>query len=355
MDEKHPLPTEPLPKNRAVKRRPSTPAARFNAKTMRGLQKALEEDPEADLASLLSTAYSKSLQSFKRFSVASFPSPVTKHHDVRSYLSATDASAIICGLSDELDELLRPFKDLSTGLVSILADSKVINGSVCASSRTVFCLNDAIAVKILGDTESAVNEYRSLSYLKGVLPHFPCPKPHGVVRFGNCVMLFSAYIPGFDLEKIWPKMNRTEKHRISSQLDSLLRLVRVSSSPIMNAEQFQDFIFEGSDTASGVYKRLLRSLLPTSQAKIVFTHGDIRPANIIALQESDGSWGVAAIIDWESSGFYPEYWESVKATNNLTPMDRLDWYEFLPESISPQRYRTEWLVDRIWDRSMTNS
>lgn len=34
-------------------------------------------------------------------------------------------------------------------------------------------------------------------------------------------------------------------------------------------------------------------------------------------------------MDWERSGFYPEYWECVEATNNLAPIDHFDWYMYL--------------------------
>jgi len=72
-------------------------------------------------------------------------------------------------------------------------------------------------------------------------------------------------------------------------------------------------------------------------------------------KENDGTWTVSGIIDWEASGFYPEYWESVKMTNNLTPRDNDDWYWYLPKSCSPRQYATQWLVDRLWDQSMDNS
>lgn len=42
--------------------------------------------------------------------------------------------------------------------------------------------------------------------------------------------------------------------------------------------------------------------------KIVMTHGDLSPRNILV----QGS-KVVAILDWEMSGYYPEYWEYVKA------------------------------------------
>ncbi|KAF2847826.1 hypothetical protein T440DRAFT_470650 [Plenodomus tracheiphilus IPT5] len=42
--------------------------------------------------------------------------------------------------------------------------------------------------------------------------------------------------------------------------------------------------------------------------EIVFTHGDLRPDNIIFKDDR-----IKAIIDWEMAGRYPEYWEFVKA------------------------------------------
>ncbi len=42
--------------------------------------------------------------------------------------------------------------------------------------------------------------------------------------------------------------------------------------------------------------------------EIVMTHNDFAPSNIIV----QGS-KVVAILDWEFSGFYPEYWEYCKA------------------------------------------
>ena len=48
-------------------------------------------------------------------------------------------------------------------------------------------------------------------------------------------------------------------------------------------------------------------MLPHSH-RIMFAHGDLRPANTMV---KDGN--VTAIIDWEVSGWYPEYWDFAKA------------------------------------------
>ena len=73
-------------------------------------------------------------------------------------------------------------------------------------------------------------------------------------------------------------------------------------------------------------------------------------------EESVSRMGIGrAVVDWERSGFYPECWERVKIITNLTPMNYFDWYRYVPGSTPPRRYPIQWLVDRLWDRSMVNS
>ncbi|EGY18663.1 uncharacterized protein VDAG_09189 [Verticillium dahliae VdLs.17] len=381
------LPSQPT-ENRVLKANHKTPAARYNIKVLRALQHTLKGSPEADLASLLPSTYSKKLQSFKDSAVhpstsatGSFDSkPSFLDNDVRSRIDAADQSMTLVQLSSELNGLLQPHKDLSTGLVNLLANSEVLYESAWAASIMVFRVSENLVVKVTVDERSTLNEHRSLAYLQQHQHRFPAPRPHGVVRLGQFCLLFTSFIPGITLEKAWSRFDNMEKTAISNQLDTLvatLRLIpfpenttlggvlgggckdarrgiRLNSEPIFNVKQFEDFIFAGSETASPLYTNLLRSLMPSLPATCVFSHGDLRPANIMVCQREDGSWRIVGIIDWESSGFYPEYWDCVKATNNLTPREQVDWYSFLPDQISPHRYPTQWLVDRLWDRSMVN-
>lgn len=244
----------------------------------------------------------------------------------------------------------------------------------------VFRVSDGIVAKVTSE-EHITTEYRTLPYLQEHLPCFPAPRLHGVIRIGWYSLLFTSFVSGLDLEKAWPQLDNAQKRSISTQLDKLLvelrslpyppdaplgrvdgqgcqdrrRGARISPKPILDVSQFEDFIFTGSKTASHMYTQFLRSLMPASPAKIVFTHGDIRPANIMVRQDEEGSWTVVSIIDWEASGFYPEYWGCGKMTNNLTSRDGDDWYLFLPESSSPRQIPVQWLIDRIWDRSLENS
>jgi len=51
--------------------------------------------------------------------------------------------------------------------------------------------------------------------------------------------------------------------------------------------------------------------------RILFTHADLNARNIlvdrVGLPDGSKSWKVTGIVDWENSGYYPEYWEYTKS------------------------------------------
>ncbi|KAK4129915.1 hypothetical protein BT67DRAFT_459063 [Trichocladium antarcticum] len=201
-------------------------------------------------------------------------------------LHGTDPATIVHELSPELQDLLGHHEQLSEAAIKLLDESEVLYKSAWAASCMVFRGSDGIVAKVTLE-EHITTEYRTL----------PC----------------------------------------------LQEQVRISPKPVVNVSEFEDFIFTGSKTASHMYTQFLPSLMPESQAKVVFTHGDSRPANIMVRRDEEGSWTVVSIIDWESSGSYPKYWECVKMTNILSPRHRDDWYLLLPEFLSPRQFPVQWL------------
>ena len=256
-------------------------------------------------------------------------------------------------------------------------------GTVLFEAPSVTVLQvGTIAVKITVD-DRTITEWGSLLYLEEHLPNFPSPRPHGLVKTGDLYVLFMSLIPGVPLEEVWHQLVVAGKCDVRAQLDQLLsqlrslpfrqgtpfggvqgegcrdirRTVYTNTEPIVSAEQFEEFLFAGlkPKAMSPRYAQFLRKLMPEG-ASCVFTHGDLRPANILVQMAEDGTTcAVQGVIDWEASGFYPPYWESVKATNNLTPTEDSDWYEYLPDSASPHRHGVSWLLDRLLDGSMDNS
>jgi hypothetical protein len=62
---KKPATTGQPPSNRVIKANRTTLAAKWNREVLRGLEKALLKDPEANLATLLAPSYPGKLESFK--------------------------------------------------------------------------------------------------------------------------------------------------------------------------------------------------------------------------------------------------------------------------------------------------
>jgi aminoglycoside phosphotransferase (APT) family kinase protein len=81
---------------------------------------------------------------------------------------------------------------------------------------------------------------------------------------------------------------------------------------ISTVAQFEDFQFSIPPYDGSSWVKFLRSLLPPALSTTVFTHGDVRPANIMVDINESGRYLVTGIIDWETSGFYPDYFEPAK-------------------------------------------
>ncbi|KAG6292773.1 hypothetical protein E4U46_008279 [Claviceps purpurea] len=368
-----------LPKTRVNKTNQKTVSARYNLTVLRGLEAMLLKEPEADISTALSSAYSKKLQWFKDLDYISHSHipPSLSDHDIRHRLDENEPVTTIFPLSTEVEDLCRDYASISEAIIGLLDNSEVLYESPWAASVMVFRINENIVVKA-GHEGFSITEHQTLTYLQEHMPEFPAPSPHGLLRLGIHCFLFTSYIPGMNLEDAWPELDCSQKQDISRQIDLLFsklrsfsvpehaclgdvaggacrdlrRSQRVSTKPIKSVAEFEDFIFEFSNKATPLYVELLSGLMPLSN-KIVLTHGDIRPANIMVRRE-DGKWTVTAIIDWEDSGFYPESWDAIKTANLLTSREHFDWYKYIPQSISPNRYPVQWLVDRIWYPSAVN-
>ena len=70
-----------------------------------------------------------------------------------------------------------------------------------------------------------------------------------------------------------------------------------------------------------------RQALP-DDSNIVFTHSDLHPSNILVSPEKPRS--IVSILDWQQSGWYPDYWEFCKAEYTADPVS--DWVKkYIPQ------------------------
>lgn len=267
---------------------------------------------------------------------------------------------------------------LSRRLLKVLQRSDILWKSAFPHNKMVFKCGPDLVVKAIRKLED-YTEYTTLQYLEKHMPSVPAPKPLGLIRMSGISLIFMTYIAEASLEEVWTKLDVTQKASIRDQLDEILtdlrslpcsdetpfggvegegckdirRHLRRSTKPIMTISDFEDFLFSSSRPDDQVFATLLRQLSPLHQRSVcelprcVFTHGDLRPDNITVRFTDSGQCLITGLLDWEYSGFYPEYYESFKSTNCLNPTEDNDWYSFLSPCVSPQRYSSWWLLDRV--------
>ena len=313
----------------------------------------------------------------------------TPRDDVRYFLSSDNVTTVD-RLADSVRELVKN-KMISTNastivetearffmaLTTLIRDSEIVSSGPVPSRRMVVkCGIDTIA-KLVWEAEE-FTEYTTLQYLLEHRPSIPAPRPLGLLRMGRVSIMFTSYLPGTTLEAVWANLVADQKASVRDQLDAIFRDLRTmqlprnmllggvagegckdqrrhlrrSTVPIFSVEDYETFQFSGPKYGSTMFIDFLRAFIPRSSHQIVFTHGDLRPENIIVEVTRDNQCIVIGLIDWEDSGFYPEYYEATKITNCLATNEDRDWFRFLPPCVSPHSYRAEWLLDYVWGRHL---
>lgn len=195
----------------------------------------------------------------------------------------------------------------------------------------------------------------------------PVPRVVASARgHGKSFMLMTC-IPGEELEAAWPKLNQSQRDSVVQQLrgfvDELRQLKPPSSlppgavcslknepmhesrvasvtpfGPFANEDSFnrgllhviKRFVYQGK--IDDIYSRM------RADHQIVFTHGDFAPRNILVQGDK-----IVAVIDWEDSGWLPEYWELLKALWSPGSLDD-SWIEAV-KKIMPYDYEKELKLD----------
>jgi hypothetical protein len=304
--------------------------------------------------------------------------------DIRQSLSASDAAEILFPLSDAVAQLLETVSQtathslvvgLSQRLFELLQNSEILWKAPFPRQKGVFKCSTGIVVKAVRNMQD-YTEYTTLQYLDSHKPSIPAPKPLGLVRMSGISFIFMTYMRSAPLGEVWHTLDSSQKADLSNQLNTILtdlrtlpytegtplggvagegckdlrRHVRMSETPIIGLEDFETFLFSSPHPGGNVFVKFLRRLSSSftngSGPRIVFTHGDIRPDNLMVML-ADNKYIISGILDWEYSGFYPDYYESVRCTNCLGPYEEDEWFLYLPKCVSPNIYAQRWLLDRV--------
>ncbi|PWY87942.1 kinase-like protein [Aspergillus sclerotioniger CBS 115572] len=216
-----------------------------------------------------------------------------------------------------------------------------------ASGDRIVVVRDLYVVKY-GPTVSE-NEGHVLRYIEQDLS-VPAPRLHAMYQKGTKLYLVMDYIPGVTLGEVWNTLSDTSKTFLLAQLRAVFECMRaipvpgfygsVTQGPVPHSfflPPIEDPDISGPfdeevDFSRAIALRanqmcndggatwwpcefLLRNLPEALQChQPVFTHGDLQRENIILTKVINTSSGteeyqVIAVVDWESAGWYPNYWE----------------------------------------------
>jgi tRNA A-37 threonylcarbamoyl transferase component Bud32 len=147
-------------------------------------------------------------------------------------------------------------------------------------------------------------------------------------------VIIMEYVEGDILRNVWEDMDDERRQKIVQQLKDFmteLRAIRGDFIGSIDGTACEDPVFCAELGGFGPYKtqdefndgliramklsqesswvdQIAKFIKAMPQHEVVLTHSDFSPRNIIVRGDE-----VVAIIDWEMAGFYPEYWEYVKA------------------------------------------
>ncbi|KAL2173890.1 uncharacterized protein P884DRAFT_316935 [Thermothelomyces heterothallicus CBS 202.75] len=211
---------------------------------------------------------------------------------------------------------------------------------------TVHRLPFGLYLKRQTDPASSRNEFAALRLLRRHTT-VPVPRPLDVAHkpasradpFSVAeTYLVTTRVPGVPLYRCQHVLSDADLADLARQLAAHLAQLRAVPRPIRGIEQFPDAVIcntlgeavrdpriRGGEPVgpfadeAAFSRELMFAEDPARRGhRVVFTHADLNPRNILVERRSagghgQGGWVVSGIVDWENSGFYPDYWDCTKA------------------------------------------
>ncbi|KAA1477650.1 hypothetical protein DENSPDRAFT_617421 [Dentipellis sp. KUC8613] len=193
----------------------------------------------------------------------------------------------------------------------------------------------------------------------------PVPRVHRSYTIAGMVHIEMDYVKGECPISIWNHISPEEKKQLMTELEGYVKQLRTLpppypeavcavngasahdhrfglhvAGPFLTHDEFHRFLRLDSDLDSWNEEECKEVYLAHSKKYASkFTHGDLAPRNVLV---RDGH--IVAILDWDSAGWRPEYWEVTKErySDLGTPEE---WHEAVRRGVG-QNYELELAAER---------
>lgn len=365
-----------------------------NTITMGHLNRKLQADPTADLSSILEQQASQypELRNGLAQDARDAATKAMKRQD--DQISTTEVQD---SLKDDAIKVSHPLcRELLAfaGLEGQVTDDELVSALMPklhrlmrAGGHILFSLHDTSVLSLsetevvkIGSTSLNPEGITNLHYINSHLPQIPSPKFLGSLMSRQRIYVFMSRGKGTTLEELWPQLQVADKQSVQKQLNDIFRVLRAtqlrpddnprkiggfmsglcqdmrrwprSCEDLSTEAEFNDFLCRHENTrrTQTPWIKMIRSFMKNDH-KLVMTHGDLHPRNIMVdWEEGRKDIKITSILDWEMAGWYPEYWEFVKALATADERGPLrDWCDYLPTEAIGQ-WPTEYSIDLLISR-----
>lgn len=201
----------------------------------------------------------------------------------------------------------------------------------------------------------------------------PVPKVLCAFTHSGLTYIVMERIQGDIIGNGWVKRNKESKAKLLSQLGSLVREMHelqppqgmgVASvdggslfdcrvpggslrfGPFSTVQDFHRHLRRGMEFDSRLDPQIQNLIKQQNNSwPLVFTHGDLSSLNILARGDD-----IVGIIDWETAGWYPSYWEYTSA-HQVNPQNSFwvneidNFLKPMPEELAMEKIRQEYFGD----------
>jgi hypothetical protein len=228
-------------------------------------------------------------------------------------------------------------------------------GRVVIKSTTT--TREAVAIKVCHRDVLLKSEADTLQHVTQNTS-VKAPKLHRVYEVDSARAMETDFVPGVPLDTVWGSFGIETKVVLASRLQEQVLAIRTSTQSFIGRVDFQPtfdiyrplqnqscgaFLTECQFDAHKVHMLeadgrkdmadLLSGMLSklrTNPTTFVLTHGDLNPWNI-HVQNTGSGWQICGTLDWERSGFLPDYAEYTIAMTN--PSYSEEWRKVLTEQV----------------------
>lgn len=255
----------------------------------------------------------------------------------------------------------------------------------------IVAVSDDVVVKYGGCVNAW--EGQALVYLERNVPKVPAPRLYAMYHDSKQIFLIMQRVPGAQLNSIWLSLVQSEKDYITAKLQVIFDAMRNTECPWPDFfggldgggihhylfysqhgdEEFLGPFFGESAFIAGLVSNYIalveRNNLPDYKVRFyekylarvfqghrpTLTHGDVQQKNIIVTEKScpndkGGRSFDIALVDWDYSGWFPDFWEFFCASDPLTFQWEEDWSWRVQEFI--QVWPAEMAVMQLIDRDL---